>query len=176
MGDLQIEVPNSLMLNKVILKDTLHAPDLCLTVVSVGCIIKAGYTVQFADDVCQIKAEDSHIIGRIPAGVNGLFKVDHAFAAANQAALDESVDILALHRRLGHISVDTICALLQAGSITGVHVIDNFPPFICDSCEYAKTTCKPIRKEHIAPLAQSFGDEIHTDVWGPSPTLSLGEH
>jgi transposase InsO family protein len=23
-------------------------------------------------------------------------------------------------------------------------------------------------------LAEAFGDEIHTDLWGPSPTLSLG--
>src|SRR5258707_8039374 len=47
-------------------------------------------------------------------------------------------------------------------------------PFTCDSCEYAKTTRKSIRKERTEALAQNFGEEIHTDVWGPSPTLSLG--
>ena len=31
---------------------------------------------------------------------------------------------------------------IRAGSITGVRVIDDFPPFICDSCEYATTTRK----------------------------------
>jgi transposase InsO family protein len=53
-------------------------------------------------------------------------------------------------------------------------LFDDFPPFICNSCEYAKTTRKPICKEHTAPPAQTFGEEVHTDVWGPSPTLSLG--
>ncbi len=35
-------------------------------------------------------------------------------------------------------------------------------------------TWKPIHKEREAPQAQAFGDEIYTDVWGPSPTFSLG--
>jgi hypothetical protein len=71
-------------------------------------------------------------------------------------------------------SDDAIRALMRADSITGLHVIEGFPPFICDSCEFAKTTCKPICKERTAKQAEAFRDEIHTDVWGPSPTLSLG--
>ena len=175
MGDLQIKVPNGTTSNKVLLKDTLHAPDLCLTVVSIGRIVKAGYTVQFAGNSCEIKGgQDDRVIGRIPVGANGLFRVEHTFAATDNPTSAEAVDILTLHRRLGHISVDAICALIRAGSITGVHVIDDFPPFICDSCEYAKTTRKQIHKERVAPQAQAFGEEVHTDVWGPSPTLSLG--
>lgn len=55
-GDLQIEVPNGATLNKkVLLKDTLHALDLCLAVVSIERIVKAGYTVHFAGDSCDIK-------------------------------------------------------------------------------------------------------------------------
>jgi hypothetical protein len=51
----------------------------------------------------------------------------------------------------GHVSVDAIRALLIFKPVPspdrGVHVIDDFPPFICDSCEYVKTTRKQIRKE-----------------------------
>jgi hypothetical protein len=35
---------------------------------------------------------------------------------------------------------------------------------------------QPIRKERQAPLAEAFGDEIHTDLWGPAPVQSLGGH
>ena len=98
----------------------------------------------------------------------------HMFTATDESALAEPVNILTLHRRLGHISVNAICALIRAGSITGIQLIDDFPPFICDSCEYAKTTQKAIHKERKAPQAQAFGNEVHTDVWGPSPNLSLG--
>jgi len=104
-----------------------------------------------------------------------LFKVEHAFATDDMASA-EPIDILMLHHRLGHICVDTICALVHTGFIKDVHLINNFPPFICDSCEYAKTTCKPISKGHMAPPAQSFGEEVHTDVWGLSPNLSLQGH
>ena len=39
---------------EVLLQDTLHAPDLCLTVISIRHILKAGYTVQFAGNSCDI--------------------------------------------------------------------------------------------------------------------------
>jgi hypothetical protein len=173
MGDLQITVPNGSNSTNVLLRDTLHAPDLALTVVSIGQIIKAGYTVNFCDGMCKIRRnDDDETIGAIPISNNGLFKVERCLVAA--ATSEESVDLLTLHRRLGHISPDSIRALIRTNAVTGIHLIDDFPPFTCDSCEYAKMTRKAIRKERIAPQAETFGDEIHTDLWGPSPTLSLG--
>jgi hypothetical protein len=172
MGDIQIQVPNGSETTTVLLKDTLHAPDLGLTVVSISRIVKAGYMVQFADSSCTIrKGGNGPIIGRIPAGANGLFKVEHALVADASA---QSADILTLHRKLGHLPANAIRSLIRAGAITGLQLIDDFPPFTCDSCEYAKLTRKPIRKEREAPQATCFGDEVHTDVWGPSPTFSLG--
>jgi len=147
-------VPNGATSNKVVLKNTLHAPDLCLTVVSIGRILKAGYSVHFVNGSCEIKqGEEGRIIGCIPAGANGLFRVEHAFAVTNNATSVEPVSILTLHRRLGHISVDAIRNLLRTRAITGVQVIDDFPPFICDSCKYAKTTRKTIQKERQAQQA-----------------------
>jgi len=65
--------------------------------------------------------------------------------------------------------------LIFTNAITGVQLVDNpSAPFTCDSCDYAKLTRKPIRKERQAPLAKVFGDEVHTDVWGPAPVQSLG--
>src|SRR5258708_945061 len=176
MGDLEVKLPNGDKSSKALLKDVLHAPDMTLTVVSIGRIMKAGYNVEFDEDeqVCWIrKKKNGPIIGRIPVGVNNLFKVEHALSASS-AGSAHAVDIRTLHRRLGHVSVDAIRALIRGGSITGLQLIDDFPSFICDSCEYAKTTRKLIRKGRSEPQAQSFGDEVHTDVWGPSPTHSLG--
>jgi hypothetical protein len=75
MGDLEIQVPNGEASTKVLLKDALHAPDLCLTVVLIGRIIKAGYAVEFIDSHCNIKrGPDGPIIGWIPVTQNGLIK------------------------------------------------------------------------------------------------------
>ena len=176
MGDLSIDVPNGESSTKVLLRDVLHAPDLGLTVVSIGRIVKAGFSVEFDQKSCNIKRKsDGKKIGSVPAGATGLYKVDHALSAITSAATtEEPVDILTLHRRLGHLSANSIRSLLRANAVTGVHVIDSFPPFVCDSCEHAKTTRKVIQKERQTPLARAFGDEVHTDVWGPSPTYSLG--
>src|SRR6266702_2233088 len=144
-----------------------------LMVVSISCIVQAGYTIQFKGGLCNIKRGNGSVIGSIPAGANGLFKVEHSLMATVPS---ESVDILTLHRRLGHISTNAIHALIHANAVTGLHLIDDLPPFTCDSCEYAKTTRKAIRKEWEAPLADTFGAEVHADVWGLSPTLSLGGH
>ena len=62
MGVLQIDVPNGATSNKVLLKDTLHASDLCLTVVSIGGIVKAGYAVQFSGNSCDIKRVETVVL------------------------------------------------------------------------------------------------------------------
>jgi len=172
VGDLQIDVPNREVLTPVLLKDTLHAPQIGLTIVSIGHIAKAGYSVSFEDNHCKIrKDQDQRVVGSIPTTGNGLYKVEHALMASTAL---EQVNILTLHWRLGHVSLDTIRSLICNNAVTGLHIIDDGSPFFCESCEYAKATRKTIRKEQTAPLASAFGEEVHTDLWGPSPLLSLG--
>ena len=64
--------------------------------------------------------------------------------------------------------------LMKSSAIEGIQLIDDGSAIICNSCEYAKTMHKPIQKERDAPLADAFGAEVHTDLWGPLPTPSLG--
>ena len=172
MGDLKINVPNGSSSTCITLKDAFHAPDMTLTVVSVHKIARAGYTVSFEDKECIIKNKKGKTIGKIPASANGLYRVDHPLVAA--ATAQEQLDFLTVHRRLGHISADAIRSLVRANAATGLQSIDLSSSFTCDSCEYAKATCKVIRKEATHPRAEAFGDEIHTDLWGPARVTSLG--
>jgi Pol polyprotein len=50
MGDLEVKLPNGDKSSRVLLKDVLHAPDMTLTVISIGCIMKARYNVEFDED------------------------------------------------------------------------------------------------------------------------------
>ena len=77
MGDLQIRVPNGESFTPVILKDALYAPEMALTIVSIGRITKAGCAVTFEGDSCTIKNHTCKLIGVVPASINGLYKVDH---------------------------------------------------------------------------------------------------
>jgi hypothetical protein len=138
-GDLQIDVPNGNSTTPVLLHDTLHTPEMALTIISIGRITGAGYSVAFEHKSCKIKIKTGKIIGKIPASSNGLYKVEHAHVALSTGTV-EQVNIHTLHRRLGHISADTICSLIRNNAITGIQLIDDGSSIICDSCEYAKTT------------------------------------
>lgn len=174
-GDLQVDVPNGDTTTPVILRDTLYAPDMALTIISISRINDAGYDVSFhaKTRTCKISNPAGKQVGSIPANSNGLFKVEHSYAAIDTTPVKQ-IDIHTLHQRLGHIAADTIHALVRNHAIDGIELIDDGSPIICDSCEYAKMTRKVILKERKAPPAKRFGDEIHTDLWGPSPINSLG--
>jgi hypothetical protein len=145
---------------------------MALTIISIRCITSAGHSVTFETKSCKIKNPAGKLIGNIPASSNGLYKVEHSYLAANATPV-EQVDIHSLHHHLGHISANAIHTLIHNHAIECIQLIDDGLPVICDSCEYAKMTHKIILKERTAPPAKRFGDEIHTDLWGPSPVNSL---
>jgi len=80
-----------------------------------------------------------------------------------------------VHEQLGHIAPDSIHQMIKDGTVIGVTLDEAYELMgTCDSCEYAKLMCKPIGKLHD-PLRQSnLGDEVHTDLWGPSPVQTGG--
>ena len=174
-GDLQIDVLNGDTTTPITLCDTLYAPNMALTIIFIGHINNAGCDVNFSakSQTSKIISPSGKQIGCIPANEHGLFRVEHAYAAADTAPV-ERIDMHTLHRCLSHIAADAIRALMRNHAITGIDLIDDGSPIICDSCEYAKMTRKVILKECKAPPAKRFGDEIHTDLWGPSPINSLG--
>ena len=151
--------------------NALHVLEIGLTVLSIGHIIKAGYTMQFEARLCKIKKGGS-IIGSIPVNMNGLFKVEHT-PTSSAAMAPTYADVLTLHHRLGHLSADSICTLICSNAVSGLHIIDNFLPFTYDSCEYTKVMRQPICKGCEAPLADCFSVEVHSDVWGHHQHLAL---
>src|SRR6266403_307524 len=70
-GDLEIQVPNGESSTPVMLRDVLHAPDMGITIISVNRIAKAGYSVTFKDNTCQIRNKAGKLVGTIPASQNG---------------------------------------------------------------------------------------------------------
>ena len=79
-----------------------------------------------------------------------------------------------LHQRMGHIAPETVRQIVSKGAIKGIEIDSALKIQHCDSCEYTKATQKPIKKEQQSLRAEEFGDEIHSDIWGPSPIQTPG--
>ena len=80
-----------------------------------------------------------------------------------------------LHRRMGHIALETARKLVKNGLVTGVRLNANshVEPVFCESCVYAKVTRKLVAKVRDGERAKNFGDDVHSDVWGPAPVETL---
>ncbi|KAJ7920932.1 hypothetical protein B0H13DRAFT_1509951, partial [Mycena leptocephala] len=69
------------------------------------------------------------------------------------------VTVMELHHRLGHIAPDTARKHVEKGYITGVRLdVWSGEPTFCDQVE----------------RASEVGEEIHSDLLGPAPNISLG--
>ena len=75
---------------------------------------------------------------------------------------------------MGHVAPKTIKQMVSNGAFEGTKIDLAATIQHCDSCEHAKAIRKPIKKFRKAPRAAKFGDEIHSDVWGPSPVQTPG--
>jgi len=70
------------------------------------------------------------------------------------------------------IAVASTRKLVESGAVQGVKLDPESQEQDCSACIYTCTTHLPISKVRIKPLAQNFGDEVHTDVWGPAPVAT----
>jgi len=91
-----------------------------------------------------------------------------------QQPLEERVDLRTLHRRLAHIAPAAIRKMVEGGAVKGIKLVDDGSTLICGICEQAKAMHKEIKTEREAPLADAFGTEVHSDLWGPAPMPSMG--
>jgi hypothetical protein len=93
-GDLQINVPNGSATTPILLRDTLYAPEIALTIISISRITRTGSSVTFKDKSCEIKNKSGKVIGTIPVSSNGLYKVEHNHLAESAKTGVEQVGML----------------------------------------------------------------------------------
>jgi hypothetical protein len=79
MGDLHVELPNGSQKTKVILKDSIHAPDMAFTLLSISRLDQAGFSVTFNKGMCTIRNPKGRSIATVPHS-DGLYQI----AASNR--------------------------------------------------------------------------------------------
>jgi hypothetical protein len=64
--------------------------------------------------------------------------------------------------------------MVSSKAVNGIEIDLTLKIQQCDSCEYAKATHKPFKKEFQTPREAKFGDKIHYDMWQSSPIQTPG--
>ena len=169
---MHITMSNGQSTTKILLKDVLYAPKMNLTLISIGKIDTAGFTSLFHDGSLKVFSKEKKKLVEIPLK-NGLYRLEHEVEMA-AVVHEEVVTIERLHRLMGHIAPEVARALVSKGVVEGLKLDEASKISSCDSCKYGKVHCKPIKKEREFPQASNIGDEIHSDVWGPSPVKTIG--
>jgi hypothetical protein len=110
IGDVRIELPNGPKQTPALLKDTVYAPGMAFTLISVGRLDKADCSVTFQKGMCTFQNPEGQIMGTITMA-NSLYRLanagkgtslDHANIAAGKMSISEA------HCKLGHISHSAI--------------------------------------------------------------------
>jgi hypothetical protein len=80
-----------------------------------------------------------------------------------------------LHYALGHVAQGAIQYMVKQGLIEGVELDSTSTPEFCDACTKAKATHQLFPEETVN-CARTYGELIHTDLWGPAQTESVAGH
>ena len=173
VGNMIVKVPNGYNVSKLHLTEVLFSLEVGYTLMSIGCLDELGLLTTFAEGFCTIKGSDGETIGRIPHTSKGLYRVVHEHETANAAA--ETVTVMELHRRYGHIALSVAHCLVENGLVSGLKFDDmKDRGTFCESCVYVKAMCKPIAKIHEGERSKEVGTLAWSDIWGPAPVETLG--
>jgi Reverse transcriptase (RNA-dependent DNA polymerase)/gag-polypeptide of LTR copia-type/Integrase core domain/GAG-pre-integrase domain len=157
------------------LKDVVYAPQAPNCLISMSRIENTGGQALFRKGKCYIKINDTiAIIGERRRGVYPLNVKVQQQREIVQVVSSTKLTWNEAHKRLGHISLTSMKALINGKMVTGLDVDPVAPATIqCESCIQAKASHQSFPKESMT-RAEKAGDLTHTDLWGPARTQSPG--
>ena len=164
-GTLVINVPNGSTESELTLHGALHVPAVSYTLVLLTALDEEGYHAYISAGHMKLTSPQGECVGRIPQMPRHLYKVMHTLDSANTV---EPISAIELHRCLSHIAVSSAHKLVTSNTITRVKLDPDIPDADCEACIFACAAALPVPKVRIGPPTQNFGDEVHTDVWGPA--------
>ena len=173
IGDLIITVPNGSDSTHWHLHGTLYTPALGFTLVSIGQVDDAGFFSNFGDGHCLISQRDGTVVGIILKS-GGLYRTLHASPAGLAAHKLPCMSLRELHKHCGHIDPNPLLDLAKRDVIC-VQLTNRDTSFKCCPCKLAKLKKAPISSIREGERGQAFGDEIHSDIWGPAKLETFGK-
>ncbi|KAL3511541.1 hypothetical protein ACH5RR_024258 [Cinchona calisaya] len=158
--------------SNISIPDTFLILQLKLNLVSVGQLCDLGLHLFLTPFGCSVQDPQTGQILGIGRKVCRLFELinlrlpPHLFSTSCSAVSTSSLDLW--HSRLGHVSIGRLKTLVSQGSLGFV----KNEHFECVSCQLAKHHTLPFNKSDSVATAPF--DLVHSDIWGPSPTPTIG--
>jgi len=159
------------------LSNVLYVPNLKANLVSVGQLVDQNCVVKFSPNDCVVQnlkigmtMAKGRRVGRMFLLESVHHHLHHCFLSVSAADVTRSNKLLTLwHNRMGHPHSSRLQHMLKS-CIPATRGIHSSLPLTCSNCAGSKSHKLPF------PSSSSSYDDlfdlVHSDVWGPSPTLS----
>lgn len=167
------KIPVGQDFNPLSLPGVLYVPELSNTLISIACLDAAGYSILFSDGCATIQDRADCVVGCIPKS-NGLYRIVSGQDPGDAHAAVEKLTLNKFHRRMGHISKAAAVSLVANGFVDGVSLDETGDRSVCETCVFTKLSRKSVPKECQHEKSKVFGEQTHSDVWGPSRVESRG--
>jgi hypothetical protein len=149
-GNVWISLPNGSTHTDVILRDTIYAPKMVFTLVSVSCLNNANGDVQFHGGMCTTSSPDGWVIGKVPHADRlyhlSVTKEDKPTAQYANVAL-RKLTMYEAHHTLGHIHYAAVKHAMKSRMVIGLDVDLETEEKFCEACAKAKPHRKPFPNE-----------------------------
>jgi hypothetical protein len=172
MGSMVVNVPLGSATSSLTLENVLYAPAVSYMLVLLSTLDVLGYHMGIEAENIEITLPKGTLVARIPWTTHRLYCVMHEEGAYTV----EVVSIMELHRHMGHIAPASACRLIKDGLVTSLALDPDSKEEHCNVCIYMHATHQPVPKLRISEQASDFGDEVHTNVWGPAPMSAHRGH
>jgi len=169
MGTLAIHAPNGRDQSTLTLNDVLYALAVGYTLVSLGMLDKNSYCASIGSSNLELFVPGSECVACILQTACSLYHIKHTGESVHAV---ETISVMELHHCMGHIAPASARTLIEKNLVTGIKLDPDSREMQCDACIFARATCKPVPKLRVGPQVQRFREEVHMDVWGPSPITS----
>ena len=172
-------VPLTLQDGKVkYLADVLHVPSITKNLVSVGQMVEKNLQVRFTP--AGLFVEEYKEGGRLIAQgkkVGRMFTLDVDVPEVKAAMFAQGTgfvaDIEIWHKRIGHVNVQRLKSMQNQNIVTGIpkFKVDGMQG-VCEACQLGKQSKAAF--PHDQHVSKEVLNVVHTDVWGPAKTTSMG--
>jgi transposase InsO family protein len=176
-GEMDICIPNGSEMTTRRIKNVLYVPDMSFTLVSIRQITRSGVQVCFDDDDhCYLYDKKAEVeIGSVGIGADGLYSVTRKLPSVKAYSVKKKkLTLMEAHRILGHIDPDSVKRMVRDGVVDGIEIDPKSKEEQCEACIRGKIAKTPMPKSISGMRSTSYGEIVHTDVWGPASVEAIG--